>query len=63
RMSPEEVQKDLLRYLAYFSQQGHLVRASNWEEKFSRSEISREVQIEVLSKAMLFHIDKLLGRS
>lgn len=58
-MDAEDVKRELYRYLAYFSAEGYLVRAANWEEKFANSKLSREEQIDALSKAIIHRINSI----
>jgi len=52
KLSAEEIEKELARYISYYLDKGYLVKAANWETKLNQSSLDRETQIDNLTKAL-----------
>lgn len=57
-MDAAAVERELMRYLAFFEQEGYLVRASNWEAKMAHSSLSREQQVDNLTAGIIKQLSK-----
>ncbi len=51
-LTPDDIEKEIYRYLLYYSENEYLVEASNWEETLSFNALSREKQINNIAKSI-----------
>lgn len=51
QMQPEEIKRSVLQFILYYLEEGHLIKAVNWETKFKYTSIDRQEQIRTLTLA------------
>jgi hypothetical protein len=51
KMTTEQIKKAVVQFIHYYLQNGHLIKAVNWETKFQYTSIDRSEQINTLTEA------------